>query len=165
MKNAFLIALVFYGLFLLNSCENKNEDAPEVPQSVVDKSLDLFSGEVIEKKIENEEGIDAWEIKIQNTSGSVVQFYWATSNQSLIKIEGTQEPFDYDLSPGSGLINFSVAKTFAVSAVKNNAVTKWELKQEDDFIDKWVYTFEIDDDGATTKIYIDAENGDVLQID
>jgi uncharacterized membrane protein YkoI len=63
------------------------------------------------------------------------------------------------------LINFSTAKTFAISALKNDAITKWELEQNENFIDQWVYIFEMDNDGDTQKVYVDATNGDILQID
>jgi uncharacterized membrane protein YkoI len=165
MKNTVLIAFVLFGLLIATSCEKGGEETPEVPQNVIDKSLDLFGGEVLEKKVESEEGIDSWEVKIRNTNGSVVRFYWAVSNQSLVKIEGDQGPFDYELSPGSGLITYSTARTFAVAAVKNDAITKWEVQQEDEFINIWVYTFEIQDDGDIIKVYVDAESGNVLQID
>jgi uncharacterized membrane protein YkoI len=64
-----------------------------------------------------------------------------------------------------GLINYSAAKTFAIAAVKNNGIVMWKLQKEDSYINKWVYTFEMEKSGGTTKVYLDAENGDVLQTD
>ncbi len=165
MKNLALIILVIVGLIINSSCNKESDTTPDIPQQIIDNSTSMFEGSVIEKELDNEEGIEAWEIKIQNTNSSTVKFYWAVSNQALVKIEGDQGPFDYELNPGMNLINFSTAKTFAISALKNDAITKWELEQNDNFLDQWVYIFEMDDDGETVKVYVDATNGDILQID
>ena len=164
MRNLFIYIFLITSLLFI-TCEQKdNENNPEVPQSVIDKSLDYFDGEVIEKKLEEEEGVEAWEIKIQNSNGSVVKFYWTVNREILLKMEGLVGPFDYEIHPESDLINLSTAQTIAIGAVKNNAIEKWVLKQEEDFIDKWVYSFEFNDDGETVKVYIDAEKGDILEI-
>jgi uncharacterized membrane protein YkoI len=49
--------------------------------------------------------------------------------------------------------------------VKNDALVAWELKKEEDFADDWVYEFEIADSMVDKTVYIDAMNGNVLQID
>jgi len=150
---------------LIFSCNENLETTNEVPQSVIDKSLVYFEGEVIEKVFDQENRIDAWEIKIQNINGSIVKFYWSVNGIVLIKMEGQNGPFDYEIMPGKNLINFSTAQTIAKGAVKNENITRWELKEDEDFINKWVYSFEFDDMGSTVKVYIDALNGDVLQVD
>jgi uncharacterized membrane protein YkoI len=159
------IALLVSLILILNACSNEDVTPVDVPDEIISQSLNLFPGTVIEEGMGTENGRDIWEIKIQNTQGAIVEFYWAVNNQLLIKIEGDQGPFTYDIKPGLGLINFSAAKTFAVSAVKNDAVLAWELEQNEDFIDKWVYEFEIADDPDVIKVYVDGETGDVLQID
>lgn len=165
MKNLILsISLAL--LYVFASCSKTNDDSnPEVPQSAISKSLDYFNGELIEKKFESEEGVNAWELKIQNNKGSIVKIYLSLADESLLKLEGLVGPFDYDIHPGISLINFSTAFTIAVAAAKNNSVLNWELQQEDNFIDKWIYTFELDDAGSSINISIDAENGDILEID
>ena len=165
MKKFFI--LVFINLVLVfNSCnQSDNESNPEAPEDLLNKSLAYFDGEVIQKKIEIEEGVEVWIITIQNNNGSKVKFYWTVNNGSLVKIEGATGPFDYEIQLGQDLINFSTAQTVAVSAIKNDSIEKWRLKQEEDFIDKWIFTFEFNDDGGAQKVYIDAEVGDILQID
>lgn len=160
MKNLYLSIYLVISLFVI-SCDSSDENNPEVPQDVIDNSLDLFDGEVIEKKLEEEEGSVAWEVKIQNNEGSIVKFYWTINGLALLKIEGQTGPFEYNILPGNNLINFSTAKTVAFAAIKNDALIRWELSQEDEFINTWVYTFEI----GSQKVYIDAENGNVLQTD
>jgi len=136
-----------------------------LPDSLIDKSLAIFDGEVQETEIEEEDNTNLWKVKVQNTDGSVLDIYWTVDTENLYKLEGVQGPYDYAVNPGMGLITFGSAKTIAISAVKNDNLIDWELKQNDDFVEKWVYEFDIDDEGVTTTVYVDAENGDVLQID
>jgi uncharacterized membrane protein YkoI len=165
MKYSAFISIILFSFITFFSCDKSSESKPEVPQSVIDKTMDLFDGTVIDKEIEDEDLIDIWEVKIQDANGSSVRFYWTVTNETLVKIEGDQGPFDYEIVPGMGLINYGAAKTFAIAAVKNNAITGWKLQREDSFINKWVYTFAMEKSGGTTKVYLDAQNGDVLQID
>ncbi len=154
-------SIILLTLIIAFSCDSKtSESNPEVPQHIIDKTLEYFEGEVIEKDLENEEGIEAWTIVVEDNNESIVKFYWPVNGQNLLKMEGQKGPFDYDIWPGDDLINFSTARTVAIGALKNNNITKWELAQEDEFIDKWIYTFEF----GSQKVYVDAENGDVLQI-
>jgi hypothetical protein len=158
------VYFIFIWLFLA-ACNDSSETTPEVPADVINSSLAIFDGDVIEKSEDIEEGVEYWEVKIRNSDGSVVEFYWTKNNMELLKIEGTQGPYDYALNPGLGLINFTTASTQAISAVKNNNILQWELEQNDDFIGKWVYDFDFDTGGDVTEVYIDASNGDVLEID
>ena len=160
------ISILLFTSLLFASCEQTdNENNPEVPQSLIDRTLDYFDGEVLEKKQEEEEGVKSWKIKIKNSNGSIVNFYWTFVGDFLLKMEGQVAPFEYDIHPGNNLINFSTAKTIAIGAVKNDGLIKWELEQEEDFIGNWIYTFEFDDDGDSISVYIDAENGNILQTD
>lgn len=152
---------LFIALVLTSACDSSDEANPEVPQIIIDQSLAFFDGNVIESGIVEEEGQETWEVKIENTEGSVVKFYWTVAGQGLLKMAGDQGPFDYDIWPGEGFINFSTAKTVAIGGVKNDTVRSWELAQEDEFNDMWVYSFEID----VQQVYVDAENGNILQID
>ena len=161
-----IILTLFISILLVNfSCTESSDNNPKTPQDIIDKSLAHFNGNVIEQSFEQEEGVDSWEIKIANENGAEVKFYWSTNGQFLIKMEGLNGPFDYDIMPGNGLINFSTANKFAKGAVKNESIIKWRLKQEEEFIGNWVYTFEfLDKNGGSSKVYIDASNGDILEI-
>lgn len=162
MKSIFII-LITPLIFI--SCAKETTEAPLIPQTIIDRSLAYFDGEVIEKKQVEEDGISLWKVKIQNEDGSILEFYWTIGNQVLSKMEGTNGPFDYEIIPGNDLINFSPAKTIAISAVKNSDILQWELEINDDFIGMWVYKFEFQDNQNIIKVYLDALNGNVLQID
>ena len=156
----FFLSILVIGFACTNSDLN-----PDVPQNIIENSLTYFSGEVIEEGSGNVDGIDTWEIKIQSDAGSIVNFYWSVVAQVLVKMEGLTAPFDYELMPGNNLINYSTALTIAKTGVKNENIVRWELEEEEEFIDKWMYSFEFDNNGTTAIVYIDALNGDILQID
>lgn len=150
-------------LAFLIACEKNKEVSPEVPEGVINKTLEIFNGSVVEQKSELEDGVDAWEIKVENENGSIVKIYWSKIGQDLIKIVGQTAPYDYNISPGENLINLNTAMTIAISAVKHDNVNRWKLEKDDDFLEKWIYSFEFDEISRT--VLIDALNGDILEID
>ena len=158
MRSLYYLSLVVISMM---ACDSTNDTKPQLPQLILDQSLEIFSGTIINSGLEEEEGSEFWEIKIENDEGAIVNFYWTVVGQELRKIEGDQGPFNYDLWPGDRFINFSTAKTVAIGGVKNSNITSWELAQEEEFNDLWVYTFRFD----LQKVYVDAENGNILQID
>jgi uncharacterized membrane protein YkoI len=160
-------ALFLSSLLLLShfSCNDKSDPSPTAPVEIQDKSTDMFSGEVIETKKETEDGIELWEVKVRNSNNSIVRFYWMVASGQLHEIDGQDSPFTYEVTPGMGLITYSAAKTQAIAAVKNDNLLRWQLEKESDFANKWVYRFEFDDDETEVRVFVDASNGDILEID
>ncbi len=151
-------------LLMVTSCgDTQNEPSPEPPQNIIDKSLSYFDGDVIEKYQDTEDGVAVWKVKIRNSKGSVLKFYWRVSDGSLYEMEGETGPFDYEVVPGNNLINFQAALTIAKGSVKNDNLQGWYLKKESRFKDIWVYEFEFDINGNDIKVYIDAASGNVLE--
>ena len=155
----FIVLLVL--LLVLIACSDNDDTTVDVPPEIISNSLGFFDGTVTDQGLESENGIEVWEIEIQNPEGAIVRFYWAVDNQTLVKLEGDRGPYTYEINPGGGLINFTTARTFAVSAVKNDSLLAWELKQNEEFANGWVYEFEIADSMDDTTVYIDAVNGNV----
>ncbi len=164
MRN-YILFIASIGAFTLCSCEESKDDFDPVPQTVIDLSLEIFDGAVLQKKQVEEEGAKAWEVKIRNDQGAEVVFYWMTNQETLLKLKGDVGPFDYDIQPGNQLVNLSSAQTVAIGAIKNSALAKWELAKEEDFVGDWVYSFEFEDAGESIKVFVNAKSGDVIQID
>jgi len=137
----------------------------QVPERVINKSLALFEGAILEKKSGIEESTPVWEVKIRNSSGSIVKFYWKQDDEALYRMDGQEGPFDYDILLGEGMINFNSARFAAVAAAKSDQIRTWRLRAEEDFADLWVYTFVIEGVEGTIEVVIDADNGEVLEID
>ncbi len=162
----FLFITLTLSIVFFYACDKATDNLNiNVPEGIIIKSLELFDGNIIEKKSDEEDGNKTWEVKIQNSEGSKVKFYWLVGNEALYRIDGQEGPFDYDLNPGNNLINFSVAKTVAMGAVKIEALVKWQIRKEEKFTDNWVYNFEFNKTNGSTTVYIDAENGNILKID
>ena len=157
--------MLFSVLVGIYSCNNLSDTLPQAPANIQSESTDMFVGQVIQSKKEKEGSIELWEVKVQNDDGAVVRFYWRTDSGTLHKIDGQEGPFIYEIIPGNGIITYSAAKTQAIAAVKNDNLLRWQLEKEVDFANKWVYRFEFDDDGSTIRVFVDALNGDVLEID
>jgi uncharacterized membrane protein YkoI len=136
-----------------------------VPESVISKSLALFDGRILDTEADEEEGVPVWEVRISNLDGAEVKFYWRQEGESLFRIDGEKGPFDYDMIVGNGLINFNTAKLAAITAAKNNNIETWQHKQDDSFAGKWVYLFIINEEMSNLQVIIDADNGEVLEIE
>ena len=152
-------------LLLIFSCESADDVDLTAPDAVLEKSTTLFEGDILEKERTQENGIDVWEVKIKNGHGSIVIFYYTVNGQNLVEIEGKEGPFDYNIAPGNNLINLTTALTLAKTVVKDDNILKWELKEDEDFIDNWIYSVELEQESKSNVVYIDATNGDILQID
>lgn len=164
MKN-YILLIASIGVFTLFCCEDAQDNVGPVPQTVINASLDLFDGEVLQGKQEDEDGATVWEVKIRNGQGAEVVTYWTIDKEILVKIKGEIGPFDYDIQPGNQLVNFASAQTIAIGAIKNSALTKWELAKEEDFVGDWVYSFEFEGTEESIKVFLNAKSGDVIQID
>ncbi len=161
-KTLFLSLILLAGLF---ACSKTDDPAPQVPDSVIDDSIEMFAGDILESKQVTEDGMELWEVKIQNTDGAVVRFYWTVSLNKLHEIDGQESPFNYEVIPGNGLITYSAAKLVAIAAIKNNNLLRWQLEQESDFANKWVYRFEFANGSDEVRVFVDGATGDILEID
>ena len=164
------ILLILPGLF---SCTHENldgqldettenGDVQEFSQdAATEKALSLFPGTVEEVENEEEEGIPALKIDIEGESGAEVEIYLDASTGDLLRIDGEEGPFTYDLDPGNSLISYAEAKAIAEKQVYYPQLEEWRLRQEAEFEQAWVYTFEFENE----EISIDGESGKVLETD
>ena len=153
------------GCFLLTvliftACSEDDDDLMQAPTSAIDKAQALISGTITESESEIEDGVLAWKIDITTDQGAEVEIYYRQDNGELLRIDGENGPYDYNINPGSGLIDFSQAKTIAMGAVSGTLI-EWQLKIEDKFDNIWVYSMEFDGN----QVYINATDGSVLEVE
>jgi len=153
MKN-FLLSV--FMILALTACPDDDEDMA-APQSVADKALLIVSGTVESSEVEDEDGIAAWKVDIRTANGAEVEVYCRQDNNELLRIDGESAPFDYNATPGNGLIDFNSAQSIGAGQTSETLV-EWRLRQEDKFNNDWVYTLEY----QQAEIYIDASDGSVL---
>ena len=165
MKNLTNYLFVVWSVQLL-SCTVQPSGELETPPSVIESSLYYFKGEIISNSVNNVGGIDVWEIQMQNTNASIVSLLWRIEPLTLLQIHGKTGPFEYSLSPGNNLINFSAARTIAMGQVNSKNLLNWILKQNVVNNNSWIYIFEFGSNFETpVSVYIDAINGNILQVD
>ncbi|MGK7397581.1 MAG: PepSY domain-containing protein [Candidatus Cyclobacteriaceae bacterium M3_2C_046] len=130
----------------------------DVPSEVLDQVNALIQGNIINTEFDD----DAYEIYVQTESGAVVEFYFDESGQ-MEEIEGENGPFDYDFGAITGLISFAKAKQIALQLTDHaGEIEEWSLDLRDD---PPYYEFELEGDGKEWEIELNAQNGDVLDID
>lgn len=122
----------------------------------------ILPGATITAAVSDEErSLPTWKVKAQLASGARLEFELLQSNGLVVTIEGTTGPFDYDLTPGNGLVTFAAARTAALAA-QAGTVVQWELELEEQ--NKWEYEFYVRDaQGALWEIELDAATGRVLE--
>lgn len=158
MRSWFLLLIICITFF---SCEEQFGSEPaEISQRLIDDSLELFDGKLMEKSSTSIDGINAWIVTIENESGSVVSFYWHKSLQLLIGIEGEHGPFDYDLKPPLGILSLSTAKFLAYESYTTDELSSWELVRNGSTSNRWVYQFFLENSQSPMKI--DGVTGDAL---
>jgi len=162
MKNKLIKALWAFTMMaiVIAGCSDDDTEVMQAPQSAIDKALLLISGTVTETETEIEDGIAAWKVDITTAQGSEVEVYCRQDNGALLRIDGESAPFDYNITPGMGLIDFSQAKAIADGEVAESLVF-WRLRTEDSFNDIWVYTMEY----TQSKVSLNATDGSVLDIE
>jgi uncharacterized membrane protein YkoI len=72
------------------------------------------------------------------------------------EIKGASGPFEYDFSPGNGIMRFGDAKAKALAA-KPGELQKWELETDDNEYEMIVKGT----DGKTYEVTLDARSGEV----
>lgn len=152
---------------LMAGCAKEEVDT-KVPDGVINQSLAMFDGMVIDQGSTQESGQSLWMVKIRNGESAIVSLFWSEEETSLHRIEGSTGPYDenYDVLPGNGLINFRSAELAARSALKNSDLNNWRLTREEAFSDLWVYTLVYNRAAGTSEsAYISASSGNVLAVD
>ena len=154
------ISIFILTLFLF-SCEEQfglNDD--KISQKIVDSSLLLFEGEVLEKKSTKLDGVDVWKVRIENEFGSIVSFYWQRSYTKLFRIEGEQGPFNYELKPPLSVIVLSTARFLALESHESEELQSWRLIKDSSLNQQWVYQFFLKE--KESPVSVNASSGDLL---
>ena len=116
---------------------------------------------IVSAKVDDERTLGTWKIGARLASGARVEFELLQSNGLVISIEGEMGPFDYDLTPGNGIVTFAAARSAALGA-QGGTIIQWELDLEEN--DRWEYEFYIRDaQGAVWEVELDAKSGRVLE--
>lgn len=155
-----LVITLAIAMVLAACSDDDGDDDMTAPDSVVTKALALIDGTVTESEPENEEGILAWKVDITTTQGAEVEVYCRQDDNTLLRLDGESGPFDYNIDPGNGLIDFNQAKTIADGETSED-LENWRLRVEDKYNNLWVFTLEF----TSIKVFINAEDGSVIEVE
>ena len=63
-------------LFLISCDEQFGLNQNKISQDVINSSLSMFDGDIVEQVGMRLDGIEVWRVRIENTRGAIVSFYW-----------------------------------------------------------------------------------------
>lgn len=156
-----LFSLFLAGTILLTACSENSTTAPtSTGQDVVISKTNAMtkgSGSLV-STIKNDD-TQHWEVKVDMPGdGGIVKFEYQLNSNELREVKGLTPSFEYEIEPGNGLINYSVAKSIALGAV-NGSIIEWKL-EKDESDNMWQYRFQI----GQTEVRINASNGNIVRI-
>jgi uncharacterized membrane protein YkoI len=155
----FLLMMVFAFSFAACS-EEENDPVPIDFQNANNKALAMTTGTIIKTERNTSPSGDYFEVDVQSAGGSIIEFEFYVADGSLKEIEGSMAPFDYEVNPGMGLINFSEARDIALNA-RPYTLAYWDL-EKDSSSGVWTYTFEIENGSESYTVKVNATNGQLI---
>ncbi len=167
MRKYVLLMLVVISTFACNYNDDKDitkaDDSQvadqEELQSII---LEIISATVEEIESDSEGGRDAWKVTARNEDGVTLEFYFTKSANELLRVDGEEGPFTYDVVPGNGAVDFLDAKSTGDEAA-DGSLDKWRLRTESGNTEKWVY--ELDYQNPSARVAIDGNNGNLMSSD
>ncbi|HCY74881.1 MAG TPA: hypothetical protein DHV28_03090 [Ignavibacteriales bacterium] len=161
MLKHILFSLFLSGTILLAACSESSTTAPTSggQDDVIAKTTAMTngSGSVI-STVKNDD-TQHWEVRVDMPGdGGIVKFEYQLNSNELREVKGLSSSFEYEIEPGNGLINYSNAKSTAISAV-NGSISEWKL-EKDVSDSNWQYRFQI----GSSEVRINAVTGNIIRI-
>jgi uncharacterized membrane protein YkoI len=161
MLKHILFSLFLSGTILLAACSESSTTAPTSggQDDVIAKTTAMTngSGSVI-STVKNDD-TQHWEVRVDMPGdGGIVKFEYQLNSNELREVKGSSSSFEYEIEPGNGLINYSNAKSTAISAV-NGSISEWKL-EKDVSDNNWQYIFQI----GSSEVRINAVTGNIIRI-
>ena len=115
----------------------------------------LVDGRITKIEIETEDGYRAWKVDVQRASGPTVELRLLDPSLALVRAEGDEGPFDYDLDIGPSYL--SLAEARAVADPSGTAtLERWKLDRERG---RFVWALELTDGEDDDDVEVDAVTG------
>ena len=154
-----ILAAIVFGCETHDSNPTKSEDAFE---PVTLKSKSIYNANVDKIELENRNNIEYYEVYMSKQNISNVKLELAKPSLELYKIYGEAPPFEYDLNPGIGLMNFTTVKLNALNSQQGDLV-EWKL-EKDTSNNNWEYRIWISENEVQYQLRLDAVSGELLEI-
>ena len=161
MLKHILFSLFLTGTILLTACSENSTTEPTsgLQDDVVTKTTVMTKGRGSVVSTVKNDDTQHWEVKVDMPGdGGIVKFEYQLNSKELREVKGLTPSFDYEIEPGNGLINYSVAKNIALGAV-SGSIIEWKL-EKDESDNMWQYRFQI----GSSEVRINAANGNIVRI-
>lgn len=166
LNKSFFALVIVIALSLSIACSedvnNSNNNSPITETQAVQKAKQVSSGTVTKTELTTHNGIKVWEVYMTTSSGGELKIKYRIDDGTMVEMKGTSPSFEYEVQPGTNLINYSVAKSAALNA-KNGEIQEWKLEKDESY-NRWEYRFFVRSAGQDWEIRIDAVTGVVLRI-
>jgi hypothetical protein len=166
--SAILVILTF-GFF---ACQD-NSTSPEISEQdlVIQKSMSMSEGSttLISVLPGNDDNGKYWEVRIDMPGdGGIVKYEFLAGAKILHQIKGLTPSFDYEITPGLGLVKYSTARRVALEAV-DGEIREWKLERDESDVyteqkNMWQYRFRIVSNGDKYEVRINAATGVVIRV-
>jgi uncharacterized membrane protein YkoI len=162
MLKHILFSLFISGIILITACSENSTTAPITAggqDEVIAKTTAMTKGSGSLVSTFKNDDTQHWEVKVDMPGdGGIVKFEYQLNSNELKEVKGLTPSFEYEIEPGNGLINYSSAKSIALSAV-NGSIIEWKL-EKDASDNMWQYRFQI----GSSEVRINAINGNIVRI-
>jgi uncharacterized membrane protein YkoI len=169
MKTNTILLAAGTSLFLIANACGGGSGAPAAEPSITtttggemdvetakQKASTIVPGAVADARKKDEAAEHSWEVSMKMANGADVVVEIDRMSGAIKEIKGASGPFNYDFSPGNGIMKFGDAKAKALAA-KPGELQKWELETDDNEYEMVVRGT----DGKMYEVTLDARSGEV----
>lgn len=127
-------------------------------KSAIDEVIQLTGGNVTKAEMKFKKDYPVWVISATGKDNCTFKVELTCEDNSLLKINAEEGPFEYELDPGENFISFSAAKKIAeeFTGVKT---LKWNLYKNRKI---WEYSFWLFLKSGKAQVRVNAESGEIL---
>ena len=160
-RSFYILSLILSVTFTNASTEdvNNSNNTSITETQAIQKAKQTNPGTVTKTELTTHNGVKVWEVYMITSAGGELKIKYRVDDGTMVEMKGTSPSFEYEVQPGMNLIDYSNAKTVALTARKGN-ITEWKL-EKDESDNRWEYRFFI---STEWEIRIDATTGVVLRI-
>lgn len=127
-------------------------------KSAIDEVIRLTGGNVTKAEMKFKKDIPVWIIEATGKDNNTFKVELSCNDNTLLRIDADEGPFNYDIDPGKNFITFSESKKIAEEHTGQNTL-KWRFFKNRN---NWEYNFWLFLKSGKAQIRINAETGEII---
>ena len=148
-------------LIINNPIINDSEISEIDDSEAVTIVLKIVPGQIVKKEKEKYRGRWVWKVKVKTKGSASVEVKIDMKTGRVLKIEGEDGPYDYDIKTLEQYLKLQEALELALKDI-DGTIIKWELKYDNEL--SWKFEIEIQSEDGVFKVEIKAKDGIVIEI-